>query len=146
MRPKKIVLLIDSNETTQSTMRFLLETKGYRVLSATTGAEALDFATKESISVMLLRDQGRSEAFSALARDLKDCEDAPLIFISRHKENRSDDPCFDIFHWEHALPVELIERVKVCAARKRGPKPAPERKPVQPMYSDPFMDYIRGCA
>lgn len=142
MRPKKVVLLIDSNETSQSTMRFLLEVKGYRVLSATTGEEALEFAAAESISVMLLRDRGRSPKLSALALSLKESNEAPLMFISQHKESRADDPCYNFIQWERATPTELLAQVKIFAARKSGPP----KKPVQAVWRDPFMDYIRGRA
>ena len=42
MRPKKVILCVDDNETTLSVRTFLLETRGYRVLTATTARAALE--------------------------------------------------------------------------------------------------------
>lgn len=42
MRPKKIILCVDDNEQTLAIRTFLLETRGYRVLSAQRGSEALE--------------------------------------------------------------------------------------------------------
>ena len=146
MRPKKVLLLIDSNETTQSTMRFLLEVNGYRVVSAANEAEAMELSSSESVDLTILRDRGRSVALSAFALRLKDHLDAPLMFISQHKEQRADDPYYDFIQWEHEQPIEFVKFVRILTSRKRGPKTIPDRKPVQRVYPDPFMDYIRGRA
>ena len=42
MRPKKIILCVDDNEQVLSVRTFLLETRGYRVLTARTPHEALE--------------------------------------------------------------------------------------------------------
>ena len=42
MRPKKVILCVDDNETTLSVRTFLLETRGYRVVTAASSREALE--------------------------------------------------------------------------------------------------------
>ena len=46
MRPKKVILCVDDNETALSVRTFLLETRGYRVINATTAQEALEILEK----------------------------------------------------------------------------------------------------
>ena len=41
MRPKKVLLYVDDNEQELSVTKFMLETNGYRVLTATSGQEAI---------------------------------------------------------------------------------------------------------
>jgi len=41
MRPKKIILCVDSNEQELSVRKFMLETNGYRVATATNGRDAI---------------------------------------------------------------------------------------------------------
>ena len=40
MRPKKVILCVDDNEQTLSVRTFLLETRGYRVLNATSAGRS----------------------------------------------------------------------------------------------------------
>src|ERR1700749_4958572 len=42
MRPRKTILCVENNEQVLSVRKFLLETRGYRVLAVGTAAEALD--------------------------------------------------------------------------------------------------------
>ena len=42
MRPKKVILCVDDNEQALSVRTFLLETRGYRVITASSSKEALE--------------------------------------------------------------------------------------------------------
>ena len=42
MRPKKTILCVDDNEQALSVRKFMLETRGYRVLTATGSEAALE--------------------------------------------------------------------------------------------------------
>jgi two-component system response regulator CpxR len=43
MRPRKTILCVEDNEQILSVRKFLLETRGYRVLPMTCAAEALEY-------------------------------------------------------------------------------------------------------
>ena len=53
MRPKKIILCIDDNEQALSVRKFLLETRGYRVLSALTAEEAMEHFDRGGIDLVI---------------------------------------------------------------------------------------------
>ena len=54
MRPKKVILCVDDNEQDLSVLKFMLTTNGYRVLSATTGQEALGIFQENLIDLVLV--------------------------------------------------------------------------------------------
>ncbi len=43
MRPRKTIVCVEDNEQILSVRKFLLETRGYRVLAMNSGAEAIDY-------------------------------------------------------------------------------------------------------
>ncbi len=133
MRPKKRILLIDANEVRQSTLRYLLDVKGYRVLSASTKEEALQILVAEDIDCVILRDRSRCQELTDLGDALKaatrlrsgGCEHAPVLFVSAFNDRRADDPYSDQFMWGQHPPSELIFRLRILTSRKRGPAKRP---------------------
>jgi two-component system response regulator CpxR len=141
MRPKKTILLIDADETTQSTMRFLLETKGYRVLSAASHEDAQSTVNPLVIDAIVLRDRTQEGVTVDVSRSLKSFAlEAPLLVLSARKSRETTDHFADVFLWELAPLTELMERLRVCCQRKRGPKT--ERKPVQSVLPQPEVRRI----
>src|SRR6201999_2931798 len=53
MRPKKTILCVDDNEQALSVRKFMLETRGYRVLGALNGHEALEIFQAGNIDLVL---------------------------------------------------------------------------------------------
>ena len=53
MKPKRTILCVDSNEQQLSIRKVFLETRGYRVVACTPGAEALDIFKKGGIDLVL---------------------------------------------------------------------------------------------
>ena len=56
MRPRKTILCVEDNEQVLSVRKFLLETRGYRVVALSTGAEALEWlqeAAPGSVDLLL---------------------------------------------------------------------------------------------
>jgi two-component system response regulator CpxR len=56
MRPRKTILCVEDNEQLLSVRKFLLETRGYRVLAMNSAAEALEYlqdATPGSVDLLL---------------------------------------------------------------------------------------------
>ncbi len=53
MRPKKTILCVDDNEQALSVRKFMLETRGYRVLTAASSEQALELFREGGIDLVL---------------------------------------------------------------------------------------------
>jgi two-component system response regulator CpxR len=138
MRPKKVILCVDDNEQVLSVRTFLLETRGYRVLSATTAQQALDMLQQITpgtldllISDLLLPQMDGNE----LVRRAKQIHPTlPTLIISGTVTSFDRALAADAFLPKGASSaVELLERVRVLVARKRGPK----KQLPRPMVTEP---------
>lgn len=127
MRPKKLILCVDDNEQTLSVRTFLLETRGYRVVNATTSHEALEILEQTPqgtldllIADLLLPGMDGNE----LVRRAKQMHPTlPALIVSGTVASFDRALAADAFLPKGAAsPIELLERVKILVARKRGPK------------------------
>jgi CheY-like chemotaxis protein len=142
MRPKKTILCVDDNEQALSVRKFLLETRGYRVIVATNAAEALDTFRRGGIDLvlgdLLMPEMDGNE----MVRRMKDiAPEVPTILISGSVKQFDRANRADAFLPKGAsTPVEMLERIRVMIARKRGPKKAvrpPFLAPAQPDFRSP---------
>ena len=129
MRPKKIILCVDDNEQTLAVRKFLLETRGYRVLSASGAQEALEVMEQYApgeLSLLLcdlLMPQMDGLELIRRAREMQ--PGLPSLMVSGTVATMERSTGADVFLPKGACsPVELLERVRVLVARKRGPKKA----------------------
>jgi CheY-like chemotaxis protein len=53
MRPRKTILCVDDNEQALSVRKFMLETRGYRVLTAHTAVDALEIFAAGNVDLVL---------------------------------------------------------------------------------------------
>ena len=112
MRPKKVILCVDDNETTLSVRTFLLETRGYRVINATTSREALE--------ILEATGQGKLDLVKR-AKMLHPL--LPALIVSGTVTAQDRALAGDAFLPKGAQsPLELLDKIKVLVARKRGPK------------------------
>lgn len=127
MRPKKVILCVDSNEQTLAVRTFLLETRGYRVVAATDAQGALEHlegfeqgTVDLLISDLLLTGIDGNE----LVRRAKSMHPMlPTLIVSGTVTNYDRALAADAFLPKGASsPAELLDRIKVLVARKRGPK------------------------
>lgn len=124
MRPKKTILCVDNNEQTLSVRKFMLETRGYRVLSALSGERALEIFRNGGIDLvlsdLLLPDVDGNE----LVRRMKDFSpEVPTILVSSTVKAFERANLADAFLPKGACtPAEVLERIRIMSARKRGPK------------------------
>ena len=134
LRPKKTILCVDSNEQTLSIRRFLLETRGYRVIPALTAQEALEVvgqAVPGSLD-LLLSDLllPRMDGNELVRRAKQRCPWLPAMIVSGTVASFDRASSADAFLPKGACSsAEMIERVRVLVARKRGPRkvyPQPE--------------------
>lgn len=129
MRPKKTILCVDDNEQVLSVRTFLLETRGYRVLSATGAQQALDIVQQSapgSIDLLLCDLLMPRMDGNELVRRAKQLHPALPAMIVSGTVNSFDRACAaDVFLPKGACSAaEMIERIRVLVARKRGPKKA----------------------
>lgn len=127
MRPKKSILCVDDNEQVLSVRTFLLETRGYRVIAVPTPHQALEHlaaAAPGSIDLLLCDLLMPCMDGNELVRRAKELHPAlPALIISGTVSAYDRAGRADVFLPKGACsPVELLERVRVLVARKRGPK------------------------
>jgi two-component system response regulator CpxR len=126
MRPKKTILCVDDNEQTLSVRKFLLETRGYRVLTATNGQDAIAQFSSSHID-LVLTDLGLPQMDgNALIGHLKEISpEVPMILTSDTVRPGERAHRADAFLAKGCCtPTEMIERIRVMSARKRGPRKA----------------------
>jgi len=134
MRPKKIILCVDDNEQELSVLKFMLSTNGYRVMSASNGRDAIDIFADTAVDLVLSDYAMPQMNGDQLVHRLKQiASHVPMILLG--------DPqrMGDHLHGADALLAkktcssqELLERIKVMSARKRGPRKGTPRMTAQP--------------
>jgi two-component system, OmpR family, response regulator CpxR len=129
MRPKKTILRVDHNEQALSVRTFLLETRGYRVIAANTSREALEVIERSlpgTIDLILCDLIMPLMDGNELVRRAKQLHPSLPAMIVSGTVNAVDRAVHaDVFLPKGASsPAEMIERIRVLVARKRGPKKA----------------------
>ena len=127
MRPRKTILCVEDNEQILSVRKFLLETRGYRVVAVTTAAEAIDElqrAMPGSIDLLLSDLIMPQMDGNELVRRAKQMHPMlPALLVSGTVSNFERASAADAFLPKGACtPVEMLDRIKILVARKRGPK------------------------
>jgi two-component system response regulator CpxR len=124
MRPKKTILCVDDNEQALSVRKFLLETRGYRVLTAASSQQALEIFREGGIDLVLSDLLMPLMDGNELVRRMKElAPEVPAILISGSVKAFDRANRADAFLPKGACsPVEMLDRIRVMVARKRGPK------------------------
>ena len=127
MRPKKTILCVDDNEQILSVRTFLLETRGYRVIALTDPHQALEVIANSlpgSLDLLLADLIMPQMDGNELVRRAKDMHpQLPALIVSGTVTAYDRAGRADVFLPKGACsPAELLERVRILVARKRGPK------------------------
>ena len=125
MRPKKVILCVDDNEQSLSLRKFMLETRGYRVLAASSGREAFEAFQQAGTVDLVLADLLMPEMDGAeVIRVLKElAPEVPMILISGKVRMYEKNTVADIFLPKGTYPAaELLERIRILLIKKRGPR------------------------
>ena len=133
MRPKKVILCVDDNEQDLSVLTFLLATNGYRVLSAANAQEAIGIFAGTNVD-LVLTDFGMPQMNgSQLVERLKRiAQHIPMILLGDPQKMGSEMHAADaLLAKRNCSTQELLEKIKVMSARKRGPRKGSVR--MQPM-------------
>ena len=124
MRPKKTILCVDDNEQSLSIRKFMLETRGYKVIVSHNAREALQIFDQGGIDLVLsdlvMPDMDGAE----LVKRIKELSpETPAILFSGKIKMYDKDTSADIFLPKGSYaPVELLERIRLLLVKKRGPK------------------------
>jgi two-component system, OmpR family, response regulator CpxR len=129
MRPKKTILCVDDNEQVLSVRTFLLETRGYRIIAVRNAQEAIEVLERslpgalDLILCDLLMPQMDGNELVRRAKQLHPGLPAMIVSGTVNAFDRALHA--DVFLPKGASsPAEMIERIRVLVARKRGPKKA----------------------
>jgi CheY-like chemotaxis protein len=124
MRPKKTILCVDGNEQALSVRKFMLETRGYRVLAAMVPAEALELFRQGGVDLVLSDLHMPSMDGNELARRMKEiAPEVPVLLMSGSVKAFERATCADCFLPKGACsPLDVLDRVRMMLARKRGPR------------------------
>jgi two-component system response regulator CpxR len=118
MRPKKTILCVDDNEQALSVRKFMLET------TAVGSEKALEIFREGGIDLVLSDLIMPYMDGNELIRRMKElAPEVPAILISGSVKAFDRANRADAFLPKGACsPVEMLERIRVMVARKRGPK------------------------
>ena len=127
MRPRKTILCVEDNEQILSVRKFLLETRGYRVIAYTNATEALEHlegAPMGSVDLLLSDLLMPQIDGNELARRAKELHPTlPTLLMSGTVANFDRAAAADGFLPKGGCtPAELLDRIRLLVARKRGPK------------------------
>jgi CheY-like chemotaxis protein len=129
MRPKKVILCVDDNEQELSVLKFMLATNGYRVVSATNGREAIGIFSENSVDLVLADYSMQQMNGCQLVERLKQiAAHVPMILLGDPQKMAGEMHAADaLLAKKNCSPQELLERIKVMSARKRGPRKGSQR-------------------
>jgi len=129
MRPKKVILCVDDNEQDLSVLKFMLATNGYRVVSATNGQEAIEAFSEIAVDLVLADFAMPQMNGNQLVDRLKQiAPHVPMILLGDPQRMNGEMHVADaLVAKKHCSPQELLERIKVMSARKRGPRKGAQR-------------------
>ena len=144
MRPKKTILCVDNNVQALSVRTFLLETRGYRIIAVNTAQEALEVlersvpGTLDLVLSDLVMPQMDGNELVRRAKQLHPGLPAMIVSGTVNAFDRALHA--DVFLPKGACSAaEMIERIRVLVARKRGPKKTATATSTQPADAVPFV-------
>src|SRR5579862_3954814 len=124
MRPKKIILCVDDNEQELSVLKFMLATNGYRVISANNGHDAIGLFADTAVDLVLSDYAMPQMNGDQLVTRLKSiAAHVPMILLGDPQKMGDHLHGADaLLHKKSCSTQELLERIKLMSARKRGPR------------------------
>jgi two-component system, OmpR family, response regulator CpxR len=129
MRPKKIILCVDDNEQELSVLKFMLTTNGYKVVSASTGQEAINLFAATPVDLVLADFNMPQMSGGQLVSRLKRiASHVPMILLGDREAPSGEIHVADaMLAKKNCSAHELLERIRVMSARKRGPRKGANR-------------------
>jgi CheY-like chemotaxis protein len=137
MRPKKVILIVDDNEQELSVMSYLLDIHGYCVMPMASGDEALMIFSgtlaRGGVIDLVIADfaMPQMNGSQLIARLKQIASHIPMILLGDPKAYAGQIHSADaLLSKRLTTPEELLQRIKIMSARKRGPRKGVLRAPV----------------
>jgi two-component system, OmpR family, response regulator CpxR len=129
MRPKKIILCVNGNEQELSVLKFTLMTNGYKVITAVNGQEAIGAFSSHAIDLVLAEMILPQMSGDQLVQRLKKiAAHVPMILLGDAHTAGEIHVADAMVAKRNCSSMELLERIKVMSARKRGPRKGTQRQ------------------
>jgi CheY-like chemotaxis protein len=130
MRLHHLILVVDDDPLTRDVLRYLLEGRGYEVLTAANGREALDLLRNSCRPFLILLDLGMpvmtGRQFRAEQQRDPELAAIPVVLISGESNLRQSAASLGGVLW-FAKPVDFDELLRVIwqleEGRQRVPPP-----------------------
>jgi CheY-like chemotaxis protein len=128
MRPRKVILYVDGNEQALSVRKFMLETRGYRVVTVLGAAAAIERLEAGGIDLVLSDLTLPGMDGNEMVRRMKQqAPEVPMMLVSNTVKDFGRADAADAFLPKGAVnTLELLERIRMLMVRKRGPKRQPQ--------------------
>jgi DNA-binding response OmpR family regulator len=122
MTVKKTILCVD-DEQSLSIQKLTLETRGYRVLTCNTAAEAFNIFTQRSVDLLLSNLKLPDASGTDLAKRIKElAPETPVVLLSAHHSDFHTDTSADLLLRKGTFaPAELLESLRHLLIKRRGP-------------------------
>lgn len=117
MRPRKKILLWYGDQFQSSILKFILETAGYRAIECDTPLEAIGKMEEIPFDLLILSRRPGADKIVLSAKD----HHCPSILMARKREIDCGIPADAVFPYNVQI-FELLERVRILCAHKRGPR------------------------
>jgi len=129
MRPKKVILCVDDSEQELSVLKFMLATNGYRALAATNAQEAISILASVQVDLTLVGFTVQPSYGRPLVERIKRMAvHVPVLLLGDPALQGTEIHAADAFLTrKNCSAQQLLERVKVMSARKRGPRKGSQR-------------------
>jgi DNA-binding NtrC family response regulator len=122
MTHKKTILCVD-DEHSLSIHRLMLETRGYRVLTAVSSDAALKLFDPARVDLVLGSAELPDAASGALAGHIKQVAPwVPVVLISGRVHFHTDAPADLLVKRGAVPPAQLLESIRQLLVKRRGPR------------------------
>ena len=130
MTVKKTILCVD-DEQNLSIHKLTLETRGYRVRTCNTAAEALSIVARCTVDLVLSNVDLPDASSPELVRRIKArSADVPVVLLSSHmRVFHTDAPVDLLLRKGTYAQAELLERIRLLLTKRRGPRRTPAVPP-----------------
>ena len=124
MRAKKKILLVEHRETERDTLTFVLNNYSYAVTPVANSAQAMGAMQRDRFDMIVSNVHLGRESGNVLVGNLRAAySDTPNLLYSPDVSDYKRASRADFFLGAHLYSMSmLVERIRVAAARKRGPK------------------------
>ena len=127
MCKKELILCVDDEENQLAVRKLVLESKGYEVLTAASGRQALGLLAQHQVDLVLSDHLMPGLTGAELARQIKaQTPELPVILISAVNEIPADAANADLFMSKLDGPMAMCENIAAMLARTRAARATPD--------------------